>query len=308
LVVNGRLRIDWTYSENIHRRETIRNLADLFVGRLRALIKHCLSPKAFGYTPSDFPLANFDQETLDRSIGFMPSLEDVYPLSSLQQGLLFHSLYAPNSAVYFTQMSCQIRGRLDLEAFERAWRLVVDRHSILRTSFLWKGLQAPLQIVHKKVEAPWLQEDWRGIEPLEQGERLRQFLRSDRELGFDFSRAPLMRLALLRTSDDSYFFVWSSHHLLYDAWSRELIIGEVFACYESYIRHVEPQLARPRSYRDYIAWLKRQDLKRADAFWREELRGFTTPTHLGCDYGRPSQQGDRKEERVTRPGLKKPAA
>ena len=298
LIVNGRLRVDWTYSENIHRPETVVNLANLFVGCLQALITHCLSPRAGGYTPSDFPLANLNQETLDRSFLSMRSLEDVYPLSPMQQGVLFHSLYAPGSGIYFIQMSCRIRGELDVEAFKRSWQAVTDRHPILRTSFLWKGLEEPLQVVHERAEVPWRQEDWREFEPSEQGERLRQFLEQDRKLGIELSRVPLMRLALLRTGHDSYLFVWSTHHLLYDAWCRELIIGEVLACYQSYIQQGELRLTRPRPYRDYIAWLKQQDLNRAEKFWREELRGFTAPIHLECDYVTRSQQGARREERT----------
>jgi len=298
LIVNGQLRIDWTYSENVHRRETVVNLADLFAACLRALIGYCQTSGIGGYTPSDFPLANIDQQTLDRVIGSQPAVQDVYPLSPMQQGVLFHSLYAPGPALYFVQTSCRIRGPLNVQAFKRAWQMVVDRHSILRTSFLWKGLPEPLQLVHEKIEVPWLEEDWRQLDSGEQSMRRQQFLERDNQSGFDFSSAPLLRLALLRTDEESYFFVWSSHHLLYDAWCRELIIQEVFAGYDCEITQRETQLRRARPYRDYIAWLKRQDRQSAEAFWKAELAGFAAPTHLACDAGRPSQQGKYREEQT----------
>lgn len=298
MMVNGCLRIEWTYSKDIHRLETIGNLANLFAGCLRVLIAHCQSPKAGGYTPSDFPLAGLDQSMLDRCIGSDRSVEDIYPLSPMQQGVLFHSAYAPDPSVYFVQLNCRIQGPINVEAFKRAWQNVVSRHSILRTSFLWKGLQEPLQFVHESAEVKWRLEDWQRLTPYEQRLRLKQFLLDDQEQGFEFSSAPLMRLALMQTGEDDYIFVWSSHHLLYDAWCRELIIGEVFTCYERYARHSEPELKRARPYRDYIAWLKRQDTGRAKAFWEEELRGFSTPTHLARDRGRPAQQGDQKDEQT----------
>src|SRR6185369_4222495 len=149
-VSGGCLQLMVTYCENLHRRETIEGLAANIIRSLRAFIAHCLSPGAGGFTPSDFPLAALDQKTVDWLVKEKRDIEDIYPLSPMQQGLLFHTLYAPEASEYFVQLSCTLQGELDSEAFRRVWQEVLERHSITRTSFVWENLKQPLQIVHSQ--------------------------------------------------------------------------------------------------------------------------------------------------------------
>ena len=211
----------------------------------------------------------------------MKNVEDIYPLSPMQQGMLFHTLEAPESGVYFEQLSGVLGGELKVVGFAWAWQKVLEQHPILRTAFLWEGLEEPLQVVRARVRLPWVEEDWRGLSPLEQQGRLEAFLEADRARGFDLGQAPLMRCALLREAEDTYRFVLGFHHLLLDGWSVSLLLNEVLAFYEAYCRGRELRLERPRPYRDYIAWLQQQDLAQAEGFWREALRGITAPTPLG---------------------------
>ncbi|HEV7669607.1 MAG TPA: condensation domain-containing protein, partial [Thermoanaerobaculia bacterium] len=208
-------------------------------------------------------------------------IEDVYPLSPLQQGLLFHTLEAPGSGVYFGQFTCLLEGKLDVDALEGAWRQAVDRHPVLRTAFFWEGLDDPVQVVFARTTVPFEREDWRDLPSEEQDRRLDNYLRANAESGFVLSEAPLMRLALFRLADETYRLVWSHHHLLLDGWSVSLLIAEIFACYGSLAQGEDFHLAQPRPYRDYIEWLQRQDLMAAERFWREALAGFGSPTPLG---------------------------
>ncbi|BBA33067.1 linear gramicidin synthase subunit C [Methylocaldum marinum] len=210
----------------------------------------------------------------------MNNIEDIYNLSPMQQGMLFHTLEAPTSGMYCEQTSWSLTGFLDLSAFKQAWQQAVHRHTSLRTAFYWEELDAPLQVVYRQIELPWIQEDWREIPPAEQAERLEAFLAADRAYGFELGQAPLMRCALLRIAEAKYYFVWSYHHLLLDGWSLPRVLGEISACYAAYSRGQAPQLSYARPYRDYIAWLQRQDLEQAERFWRETLQGFTAPTPL----------------------------
>jgi amino acid adenylation domain-containing protein/non-ribosomal peptide synthase protein (TIGR01720 family) len=284
IVFDTCLRLNWTYSENLHERETIERLAEWFVKFLGELLAHCKSPEAGGYSPSDFPLARLDQQTLDDQLG-RRHVGDLYPLSPMQEGLLFHCLYAPEANIYFLQASCRMAAALDVMAFLRAWQTVVDRHAILRTSFLWEGLSQPLQVVNENVNLEWTEEDWSELSQVEQAARWDELLRQDQTRGFDLSQAPLMRLALVRTGTDGYYFAWSTHHILLDGWSTQFLMQEVFAIYEAYSQGTEVPLRQVRQYRDYIAWLQRQDLRKAEAFWRERLKGFTEPTIIGIDRG-----------------------
>ncbi|HEX6287623.1 MAG TPA: amino acid adenylation domain-containing protein, partial [Herpetosiphonaceae bacterium] len=308
-ISGGQLRVAWTYSTESHRRTTIESLAARFTAALRALIDHCCHT-AGSYTPSDFPDVRLSQEQLDTVVtgivqtngqpGHAP-IEAIYPLSPLQQGMLFHALYAPRSGVYVQQMNVPLHGRLDTVAFLRAWQHAVDRHAALRTLFYWHDLSAPIQVVRRHATVPLAQDDWRGLEPDEQAARLEAWLRADRERGFDLTAAPLMRLTLIQLADDRYQLVWSHHHILLDGWSAALMLKDVFAAYQALSREQPLALDHPRPYREYIAWLQQQDLVAAERFWRGALAGFTAPTPLSLDHkaGAASQEQPPAQQHVT---------
>ena len=211
------------------------------------------------------------------------NIEDIYPLSPMQQGILFHTIYAPGSSVYFTQFCCTLKGQLDVQNLERAWQQTVDRHPTLRTACMWEGLDQPVQVVVRNVNMPLAQHDLRGFSESEQQERIAEYIRTDRQRGFQLSEAPLMRLALFHLADEVFHLVWSSHHILMDGWSVGLLIGEVFAFYEAARHGQQPALQPVRPYRNYIAWLQSQSMTDAEAYWRKLLKGFSAPTSLAVD-------------------------
>jgi len=212
----------------------------------------------------------------------LENVDDIYPLSPAQQGMLFHDLLAPGSGVYYVQLSFTIRGNLDIAAFRRAWQAVLDRHAVLRTAFAWEGLDQPLQIVRKQVELPWRFQQWTSG-GAECDSRIDESLRADRLAGFDLSRAPLMSVMLVQIADDEWRCVWSHHHLILDGWSAGLVLQDVLSCYVAMVAGREPTWRPCRAFREYIAWLQRQDLDRADTFWHDMLSGITAPTPLGID-------------------------
>src|SRR5438445_1308843 len=226
------------------------------------------------------------QRELDRLIGAVGGareVEDIYPLSGLQQGLLFHSLYAPQSAVYVVSVTCRLGGRLDVAAFRRAWQHVVERHAVLRTAFVGHELDRPVQVVRRRVTLPFELHDWRGVLSAEQDERFAALLAEDRARGFDFAAPPLMRLHLMRVADAEWRLIWNSHHILFDGWSLPVLLDEVLAAYAAFSRGEAPRLAPVRPFRDYIGWLQRQDMAAAQRWWRDRLAGVTAPTTLGID-------------------------
>ena len=215
-------------------------------------------------------------------------IEDIYPLSPVQEGMLFHTLHAPTSGVYFEQIDCTLEGHLDISIFKRTWQRLIERHPILRTAFNWEDFDQMMQIVHRRVELPWQQHDWQGVPPGEQQERLLALLEEERSQGFDLTQAPVIRLVLIQLSQDTYHFVWNFHHLLSDGWSGPRLLRELFTFYNAFSQGQNLHLERPRPYRDYIAWLKEQDLAAAQAFWEKNLKGFTTPSSL--PHGHPQTQ------------------
>jgi amino acid adenylation domain-containing protein len=213
----------------------------------------------------------------------LENLEDIYQLSPMQQGMLFHTLYTPESGVYFEQSLFTIKGTLDVKAFQAAWQRVVDRHSILRTSFMWEGLEQPQQVVLRRVQVPFEQQDWSSFSPAEQEQRINDYVAADRARGFDLATAPLIRLSLFQLAPDLYRFVFSRHHLVLDRWSRALLLKDFFAIYEALAKEHEARLEAPKPFGDYVAWLAAQDLGAAEDFWRTSLGGFTEPTKFVVD-------------------------
>nr|AYN44369.1 nonribosomal peptide synthetase [Cloning vector H69C977B_s26] len=205
------------------------------------------------------------------------SIEDIYELAPMQHGMLFHALMEPGAGMYVEQLSCEVRGDLPINRWKEAWQHVLARHPILRSGFLWEGLEKPLQVVAVEAEVPWRIEDIRHVPEDAQQRWIDDFLREDRLQGFDLGTPPLIRCALIRLDDARHLFVWTYHHLLLDGWCFSIVLREVLGAFEEGVAALPPA-ARP--YRDYIAWLQEQDPSRAESFWRERLQGFKQPTPL----------------------------
>ena len=181
----------------------------------------------------------------------LENVEDIYQLSPAQQGMLFHNLLAPGTGVYCVQLAFTIRGRLDVDAFRRAWQVVLEQQAALRTMFLHEGLDQPLQVVRKCVELPWTQQDWRGASSCEVESRFERFLYEDRLRGLDLAQAPLMRVALVQLSEDSWRCIWSLHHLILDGWSAGLVLRDLLACYTALAAGRQPPRQANRLFREY---------------------------------------------------------
>ena len=293
MVAGGRFEIRWAYSANVHEEGTVRALSDNFMRALRVLIAHCQSDDAGGYTPSDFPLAKLNQEQLENLCSETERVDDIYPLSSLQQGMLFHSRYAPESGVYYIQMSGTMSGEVDTEAFEGAWRRVVERHGMLRTRFVWEKLSEPLHVVHGDAPFSITLEDWRSLSPEEQGQKLEAY-RVDRKRGFRLDGVSLMSVTLARLAEDCYRFIWNFHHILLDGASMTAVVEEVFELYARLRAGDEVPVGGVPQYQSYIAWTRRQDMAGTERFWRGVLADFSTPTPLPGDL----EPGERTREDV----------
>ncbi len=209
------------------------------------------------------------------------NIESIFPLTPMQEGILFHSLMTPDSGMYFEQFSCKIHGNLDVELFQSAWEQIINRHPALRILVTWKKRKQPLQIVRRQVEVPWMIADWREIPVEEHESKFNAFLDIDREKGFNLSEPPLIRLALFRLNENTYQFVWSFHHILLDGWSMRVVLKEVFQAYEASVIGATPELVATPPFQTYVRWLQQQDLENAEDYWKTQMKGFKTPTSLG---------------------------
>ncbi len=231
----------------------------------------------------------------------MKNIDDLYELSPLQQGMLFHTLYAPASEAYFEQLLAILSGKLNFPAFVRAWEDIVVRHPALRSSFYWEEIAKPLQMIGKQVDLPWTELDWQHLTLEAQQQQLADLLAKDRQTGFDLSIAPVMRFTMIQLAQQSYQFIWSHHHLLFDGWSMQIILAEVLAYYEAAQRGEQLHLRPAPPYREYINWLQQQDTTQAKQFWQQTLQGFATPTTLSTTkaVGIANEQHFQLSESVT---------
>ena len=209
-----------------------------------------------------------------------------YPLSPLQAGMLFQSLYRLKTGIDIQQMVCSFK-EIDIAGLEFAWKQVWQTHEVLRTSFEWFGLDDPVQCIHSEAVLPWRYLDWRNL-PGDWQERLEAFLRQDRLEGFELNRPPLMRLVLIQVQDGSFRLVWTFHHILLDGRSYPVILRQLAMAYRAYLKGETLELPALRPYRDYITWLNEQDLSRAKAYWKDYLRGIQHPTPLGLNRSQPA--------------------
>ncbi|MGH3528502.1 MAG: condensation domain-containing protein, partial [Pseudonocardiaceae bacterium] len=271
----GCLQLTWFYAPAIHQETTVAALAQAMRQALEEIIEHCAQPHSGGRSPSDFPLAHLDQTTIDHIAGTGQHIDDIYPLTPMQAGMIFHGLVQQERGLYVEQITFVLDGVTDPHRLGAAWQQVVDRTPVLRSRISWDGPAEPLQVVHRNVGLPVAYTDWQHLSPQQRREELRTWLDRDRAQGLELTTAPLMRVALARLSDVEVQVIWTFHHVLLDGWSVFQVLSDVFACHNT---TAEPPSRRP--FRDYLQWLDEQDPADAEKYWRGTLAGFEARTPL----------------------------
>ncbi|MGC2778720.1 MAG: amino acid adenylation domain-containing protein, partial [Bradyrhizobium sp.] len=279
-VRDGQLRLAFRYGRQRYRRATVERLAELYRVALHSLVDHCLGG-AGCLTPSDVPLSGLDQASLDRLCATLDcrTIEDIYPLSPMQEGMLFHAIRDGKDDAYVNQLAVELRGVTPAQVRE-AWLAASARQAVLRTGFVWQPLSgAAQQVVYRRLDVPVVEEDWRARvaqrASTDLDAALAEAAEQERALGFDVTRPPLQRLRLIRLDDDRLWLVWTHHHIVLDGWSSARLLADIL----QQIGGGVPAAAQG-SYRDYIAWLQTRDQVAAVDFWRQTLRGFDEPTRL----------------------------
>jgi len=286
----GELVLNWSYSTKHYQEETIRKIGGDYISNLEGLISHCMKQQVSGgvvYTPSDYGLgSDISYEELDRFLSEESSagkraknISSIYRLSSLQQGMLFHGLYDDGSGLYIEQFSCDIIG-LDVAILNKSWDYVLKGHSILRSAFYYNEFSVPVQCVYREVKLPVEYIDYRGINEVQQAEAIKEYEETDRHKGFDFKVAPLMRIALLRLSEDRYRMLWTSHHILFDGWSMPILMEEFLTTYELLAAGKEVRVKEEDRYEDYIRYIERGDKEQEEKYWRNYMKGVEQSTLL----------------------------
>ncbi|MFD9904362.1 amino acid adenylation domain-containing protein [Streptomyces sp. NPDC059063] len=258
-------------------------LADLWCAALEGLARHATAPDAGGLTPSDVPLVRVGQGDIEAWERRYPGgLADVWPVSPLQSGLLFHSRMALESGAAFDAYQVQyvlhLSGPVSAGRLRTAGQALLDRHSALRAAFVPGPGNELVQLVVDGVELPWQERDLTALAQDVRGKAFEEFLADDLKAHFDPAAPPMLRLALVSLAADRHELVLTAHHALFDGWSLPLLAQDLLHLYAG--NGDAALLPRARSYRDYLAWLSEQDSTASVRAWADELSGVDEPTLL----------------------------
>ena|GEM_PF-1264499 len=302
-VAGNALTVNWAYWKGAHNRATIDRLAARFEDALKRIVEHCLDPVAGGYTPSDFPLAGIDQAALDRIIPKSAEIEDIFPLSPLQQGMLFHAQFDSQSRLWFEQMVNTLSGPVSPEILQSAWTDLCQRHPAFRSHFVWHDVPRPLQVVRRDIAPDWHFEDVSGLTPEKRDARIDAFVEADRKRGFDLAAAPLTRLALFRLDDTTHRLIWSVHHAIVDGFCQSIVLRDLIELYRARASGSVQTLPPSGRYRDFVGWLAERDSASDEAFWRAEIGDIDEPVAFDLGLADVEKAGEERDFRDVRGAL-----
>ncbi|MGE5343979.1 MAG: amino acid adenylation domain-containing protein [Candidatus Omnitrophota bacterium] len=280
MITNNCLNMTLSYNQTHFKKETIEALIDNFSSQLKRIILFCSEKENPEFTPADFTYKGLSIDTVEQLMKSYGDIEDIYTLSPMQEGMLFHALVEESSS-YFEQTSYRLKGELNIEQVKHSLNELARRHDVLRTTFVYKDMDRPIQVVLKNRAIDFYFEDIINIGSEEQKEKfIKDFKANDKKRSFDLGKEPLARASILRLDHSTYEFIWSFHHILMDGWCIGILNSEFFEIYNAYVQHRVYQLPITKPYRSYIQWLEKQDKKESAAYWEHVLDGFEEQTGI----------------------------
>ncbi len=261
LVAGGQMEMTLTYNTAQYNTETIHQLMTAYQRNLTAMIRYCTE--------------------LPDSLQQQYAIEDIYPLSPMQESILFDFAMDPQSDSFFQQVSHTWKGELDIAAVEKSLDDLVARHSILRSIFIGKDMDRPLQAVIRQRKPAFTFTDMRQKCLLSsRDEVLRALIMEDKSRKFDLGADVMIRLSVYQTAEAEFELLWSYHHILMDGWCIGLIIQDFRAIYSANKRGIDPSLPPVKPYSQYIAWLEGADMDASRAYWKDYLSAYETQATL----------------------------
>ncbi|WP_338150687.1 amino acid adenylation domain-containing protein [Rhodococcus qingshengii] len=277
------LTASFTFPRGVLDRSDVAEFAELWRRALDGLTVHASRPDAGGLTPSDIPLVSVDQQQIERWENDFPGLHDVWSVSPLQAGLMFHaSLAATSTDVYTAQLFVELEGAVDSERLRGAAAGLLANHPNLCAAFVYDVHGLPVQLIVDDAVIPWTEVDLSDRGSATDAD-LERRLAEDRSAPFDLASPPLLRLTLLRTSPTRCVLVVTNHHIVLDGWSMPLLVRELLMRYADDSLSVErapSDLPETPSYRTYLEWLMHRDMETSLAAWEDALEGVDEPTLL----------------------------
>jgi amino acid adenylation domain-containing protein len=207
-------------------------------------------------------------------------LKDLYPLTPMQEGMLFHARHEPGSQAYTEQVVWRVSGAFDVEKYQGAWDALHARHDALRSVFAFEKSREPLQMVLKERKADFAFE---SLLPLPAGEREARAVETratERSRGFDLAAGPMLRVRVLQVGDAEHDVILTWHHILFDGWSTHSVLRDLLSLYDAALNGASASLPPVPSYAPYVEWLKSRNRDVSLAYWQRLLDGYDATAEI----------------------------
>ncbi|PFZ35429.1 non-ribosomal peptide synthetase, partial [Bacillus wiedmannii] len=285
MISNQKLRFTISYNSKRYRGSTMSEFAGRYKENLLDIIDHCKNKDTVEFTPSDYTDQRLTIEELESLRGTYEinghhKIADIYPLTPMQEGMLFHFLMNHQSSAYFDQTSYIAKGHLDVELMQNSFNALVSKYDILRTVIAYKNLDHPRQIVLKERKSDIFYRDLTHMNKDDRNAFVKEFEVEDRRNVFNLSKDLLMRISILKVSEEEYKVIWSTHHILTDGWSTWTLMRDFFEIYAKLKNNKALEPNGPKQYVHYINWLQKQNSRRAKQYWGEYLEGYESTIEL----------------------------
>ncbi|NLN64296.1 MAG: amino acid adenylation domain-containing protein [Clostridiaceae bacterium] len=296
IVTDGRLILSILYDQNQYERMTIQNLAENYQSSLCRIIDHCVSTVRRKPTPSDVGCKELTIKQFEPVYHEWGDLiTRIYRLSPTQEGILFHAILDAKSHTYFQQIAFTIKGVVEPALLEKSFNIIVDRHDILRTHFIYQSLKRPLQVVLSRSEIKINIEDISHLDEASIRSYVEDYWVRDRDNGFDLSKDQLIRLTLVKRGKEDYTLIWSFHHILMDGWCIGIINKELFEIYTALKKNMYYRLGKAPHFINYINWLETHDEDEAREYWTRYLEGYGIKAGIPSTRARKTGKYKREE-------------
>ncbi|MDW3192771.1 MAG: amino acid adenylation domain-containing protein [Cytophagales bacterium] len=298
-ISDNQLALTISYCKARFDQETMQSLMQSYQQHLEDLITFCVSVDQQVATPSDYTFSQLSYDQLEMvNHQFTGEVEDIYSLTPLQEGILFHELYEPSAGAYFGQMSYKLKGDLNLERVEWAYNVLMQRHEALRAGFIFKDFDQPLQVIarSRNIEFKFRNLIDEGVTIEEQSQVITRYKQEDQRRGFDLASDVLMRIMVFACSNQTYQVVWSHHHIITDGWSNALLMKEWIAIYQEGFVDSLPEV---KPFKTHLRWLEQNEADLALGYWEAYLKDYRQ--HLTIPGKKPlnSEQYDNRKYELT---------
>ncbi|MBB3037650.1 amino acid adenylation domain-containing protein/non-ribosomal peptide synthase protein (TIGR01720 family) [Hoyosella altamirensis] len=284
------LKASFAYASGVLSEHEVAELAEYWVETLDVLGRHAESVEAGGLTPSDTMVHGVTQSQIEAIESRFIRVDEIWPLTPLQSGLMFHTLLVGDGRdVYTTPTRLKLGGTVDPARMRRAGQALVDRHPNLRAAFLHTSDGDAVQVVPQRAELPWTYTDLTTLDPAARAAERDRLVAVDGATGFAMDSPPLLRMHLIAVAADEYELLVTNHHILLDGWSMPLLLKELLTLYV--LDGDTTHMPAVQDYKSFLEWLQRQDHAQSLKVWETALRETDTPTVVAPQV----QEGDHGE-------------